>query len=56
MSVLSNKLIANGNIKKVHLSESDLMPARASLSGFAIPYHFSVSITCCFDFGHNAQI
>jgi len=28
---------------RVSKSESDLMPARASLSGFAVPYHFSIT-------------
>jgi len=32
-------------------SQSDFMPARASPSGFAAPYHFSISPTCGFAFG-----
>jgi len=36
-------------------SESDSMPARASPSGFAIPYQFSISITSGFAFGNSAE-
>jgi len=32
-------------------SESDFIPARTSPSGFAAPYHFSISPTCDFAFG-----
>jgi len=35
--------------KKVQ-SESDFMPARASPSGFAVPYNFSIPLTCGFCF------
>jgi len=41
-------------IRKVQ-SESDSMPAHASPSSFAVPYHFSISITGGFAFGHNAK-
>jgi len=34
-------------------SESDSMPARVSPSGFAVPYHFSISITGGFAFGQK---
>jgi len=33
-------------------SESDLMPVRASPSGFAVPYHFLISNACGFAFGY----
>jgi len=36
-------------------SESDFMPARASLSGFAVSYHFSISPTFGFAFRHAVQ-
>jgi len=39
------------NQKKKVQSESDSMPARAVLSGFAVPYHFSISIIGGFAFG-----
>jgi len=32
-----------------------LRPARASPSSFAVPYHFSISITGGFAFGHSAE-
>jgi len=31
-------------------SESDFMPANASPPGFAVPYNFSISLTCSFCF------
>jgi len=41
------------SVKKQKIqSESDFTPARASPSGFAAPYNFSISITCGFAFGH----
>jgi len=41
---------------KVVQSESDFMPACASLSGLAVPYHFSISIIGGFAFGHVVYI
>jgi len=35
-------------------SESDFMPVRASPSGFAVLYHFSISPTFGFAFRHSA--
>jgi len=34
-------------------SESDLIPAHASTFGFAVSYHFSISLTCGFAFGQR---
>jgi len=37
--------------KEIVQSENDSIPARASLSGFAASYNFSISPTCGFAFG-----
>jgi len=42
-------------LKKDIQSENDFMRARASPSGFPIPYHFSFSLTCGFAFRHSAR-
>jgi len=31
------------------------MPARASPSGFTIPYHIAISLTCGFSFGQKGR-
>jgi len=36
-------------------SESDSMSVRASPSGYAVPYHSSISITGGFAFGNSAE-
>jgi len=37
-------------------SKSDSIPARALLFGFAVSYHFPISITGGFAFGHLAVL
>jgi len=49
--VIREKAFNPLSAKKVQ-NESDSILARVSLCGFTVPYHFSISITGGFAFGH----